>query len=56
MSKGKYNALEKLAIIEEVSNGEIGFLAAEKKTKIRPLTTATRANGNITSSHTSHSG
>lgn len=28
MSRGKYNAFEKLAILDEVSNGEIGFLAA----------------------------
>ncbi|WP_435170566.1 hypothetical protein [Paenibacillus glycanilyticus] len=30
----KYNALEKLNIIEEVSRGEIGFLADAKKSLI----------------------
>ncbi|MDQ0888181.1 transposase [Paenibacillus sp. V4I9] len=38
MSRGKYNALEKLAILEEVSNGEIGFLAAAKKYGINKTT------------------
>jgi transposase len=38
MSRGKYNALEKLAILEEVSNGEIGFLAAAKKYGINKIT------------------
>ena len=38
MSRGKYNALEKLAILEEVSNGEIGFLAAAKKYEISKTT------------------
>ncbi|WP_219836169.1 helix-turn-helix domain-containing protein [Paenibacillus sp. R14(2021)] len=31
MSSRKYSALEKLAILEEVSKGELGFLAATKK-------------------------
>jgi transposase len=34
MSREKYNALEKLAILEEVSNGAIGFLTAAKKQKL----------------------
>ncbi|WP_219834812.1 helix-turn-helix domain-containing protein [Paenibacillus sp. R14(2021)] len=34
MSRGKYSALEKLAILEEVSKGELGFLAATKKYSI----------------------
>jgi len=38
MSRGKYNALEKLAILEEVSSGEIGFLAAAKKYGINKTT------------------
>lgn len=38
MVGGKYNALEKLNIIEEVSSGEIGFLAAAKKYKINNTT------------------
>lgn len=38
MSRGKYNALEKLTILEEVSNGEIGFLAAAKKYGINKTT------------------
>ncbi|MDQ1914685.1 helix-turn-helix domain-containing protein [Paenibacillus sp. GD4] len=38
MSKGKYNASEKFAILEEVSNGEIGFLAAAKKYGINKTT------------------
>jgi len=38
MSRDKYNALEKLAILEEVSNGEIGFLAAAKKYEISKTT------------------
>jgi transposase len=38
MSRGKYNALEKLAILEEVSNGEIGFMAAAKKYGINKTT------------------
>ncbi|NBC73591.1 helix-turn-helix domain-containing protein [Paenibacillus sacheonensis] len=38
MSLGKYSALEKLAILEEVSNGEIGFLAAAKKYEINKTT------------------
>ncbi|WP_219837671.1 helix-turn-helix domain-containing protein [Paenibacillus sp. R14(2021)] len=31
MSIGKYSAVEKLAILEAVSKGELGFLAAAKK-------------------------
>lgn len=38
MSRGKYNALEKLTILEEVSNGEIGFLAAATKYGINKTT------------------
>ncbi|MDR6879582.1 helix-turn-helix domain-containing protein [Bacillus sp. 3255] len=38
MAKGKYNALEKLNILEEVSRGEIGFLAAAKKYEINKTT------------------
>ncbi|SFJ40023.1 Transposase and inactivated derivatives [Paenibacillus sp. UNC496MF] len=38
MSLGKYSALDKLAILEEVSNGEIGFLAAAKKYEINKTT------------------
>ncbi|WP_018756428.1 helix-turn-helix domain-containing protein [Paenibacillus terrigena] len=38
MVRKKYNALEKLKIIEEVSNGEIGFLAAAKKYEINKTT------------------
>ncbi|MBO7749068.1 helix-turn-helix domain-containing protein [Paenibacillus sp. MWE-103] len=38
MSLGKYSALEKLAILKEVSNGEIGFLAAAKKYEINKTT------------------
>lgn len=38
MAKGKYSALEKFNIIEEVSRGEIGFLAAAKKYKINKTT------------------
>ncbi|WP_081418618.1 helix-turn-helix domain-containing protein [Paenibacillus sp. Leaf72] len=38
MSREKYNALEKLAILEEVSNGEIGFLVAAKKYGINKTT------------------
>ncbi|MBO7746780.1 helix-turn-helix domain-containing protein [Paenibacillus sp. MWE-103] len=38
MSRGKYSVLEKLAILEEVSNGEIGFLAAAKKYEINKTT------------------
>lgn len=38
MTRGKYNALEKLTIIEEVSNGEIGFLAAAAKYGISKTT------------------
>ncbi|MEC0236870.1 transposase [Paenibacillus kribbensis] len=38
MTRGKYNALEKLTILEEVSNGEIGFLAAAEKYGINKTT------------------
>ncbi|WP_419873325.1 hypothetical protein [Candidatus Pristimantibacillus sp. PTI5] len=38
MSRGKYNALEKLTILEEVSSAEIGFLAATKKDGINETT------------------
>jgi transposase len=31
MSRGKYSALEKLTILEDVSSGKIGYLAAAKK-------------------------
>ncbi|WP_364147873.1 hypothetical protein [Paenibacillus sp. LPE1-1-1.1] len=37
MSRGKYYALEKLTILEEVSSGGIGFLAAAKKYGINKL-------------------
>ncbi|RKN64174.1 helix-turn-helix domain-containing protein [Paenibacillus ginsengarvi] len=38
MSRGKYSALEKLTILDEVSSGEIGFLAAAKKYGINKTT------------------
>lgn len=38
MSRGKYNALEKLTILEEVSSGETGFLAAANKYGINKTT------------------
>ncbi|MDD9269337.1 helix-turn-helix domain-containing protein [Paenibacillus sp. GCM10023248] len=38
MARGKYNALEKLNILEEVSRGEIGSLAAAKKYEINKTT------------------
>ncbi|MFC0216754.1 IS3 family transposase, partial [Paenibacillus chartarius] len=38
MPRGKYNALEKLAVIQEVSSGKIGFLAAAKKYGINKTT------------------
>jgi transposase len=38
MSQRKYSALEKLAILQEVSHGEIGFLAAAKKYGINKTT------------------
>lgn len=38
MVRKKYNAQEKLNIIEEVSNGKIGFLAADKKYEINKTT------------------
>ena len=38
MSRGKYSALEKLTIIEEVSYGEIGFLATAAKYGISKTT------------------
>ncbi|MFC5446677.1 helix-turn-helix domain-containing protein [Paenibacillus aestuarii] len=38
MARGKYNVLEKLNILEEVSRGEIGFLAAAKKYEINKTT------------------
>jgi len=38
MARGKYTALEKFKIIEEVSRGEIGFLAAARKYKINDTT------------------
>lgn len=38
MTRGKYNALEKLTVLEEVSIGEIGFLAAAKNYGINKTT------------------
>lgn len=38
MTRGKFNALEKLTILEEVSKGEIGFLAAAEKYGINKTT------------------
>ncbi|CAM3682124.1 helix-turn-helix domain-containing protein [Brevibacillus invocatus] len=38
MPRSTYNAFEKLAILEEVSNGEIGFLAGAKKYEINKTT------------------
>ncbi|MFC0216048.1 helix-turn-helix domain-containing protein [Paenibacillus chartarius] len=38
MPRGKYNALEKLAVIQEVSSDKIGFLAAAKKYGINKTT------------------
>ncbi|WP_310876886.1 hypothetical protein [Priestia megaterium] len=38
MSRGKHNGLEKLKILEEVSNEEIGFLAATEKYGVNKTT------------------
>lgn len=38
MSRGKYSALEKLAILDEVSSGDIGFRAAARKYGINKTT------------------
>lgn len=38
VQRKKYNALEKLSILEEVSNGETGFLVAAKKYGINKMT------------------
>jgi len=38
MSSGKYSVLEKLTILEEVSSGQIGFLAATKKYGVNKTT------------------
>lgn len=43
MAKGIYKAVEKLTILEEVSNGEIGFLAATKKYEIKKTDTHNRS-------------
>ncbi|WP_169091354.1 transposase [Paenibacillus sp. PL91] len=38
MSRGKYSALEKLTILEEVTSAQIGFMAAAKKYEINKTT------------------
>ncbi|NEW07257.1 hypothetical protein GK047_25835, partial [Paenibacillus sp. SYP-B3998] len=38
MSKRKYGAAEKLIILNEVSSGQLGFLAAAKKYEINKTT------------------